>query len=205
MKSSSNSIQSLILVLFLFNFTAFATNHLSVNDSIVKPQIRSSPIVIANLKTIENNYVKCTYGQPLKKGREIFGNLVPYGKLWRTGANEASEVTFTSNIKIGKTSLPAGTYTLFTIPNKEKWTIILNSELGQWGDFTYNESKNVLTYEAIVSENNDIYEGFTIQFEDITGGYNMLLLWDKVKISVPVMKINEIEKEASKKKKWWKF
>ena len=196
MKSSSNRMLCLCFLLTFINFSSFA-----VNDSIIKPQVRNSPIVIANLKTTENNYVKCTYGQPLKKGRVIFGNLVPYGKLWRTGANEASEVTFTTNIKIGNTALSAGTYTLFTIPNEGKWTVILNSELGQWGDFEYNESKNVLTYEAEVSENTDIYEGFTIVFEDITGGFNMLLLWDKVKVTIPIIKIGEIEQTSKKKKR----
>lgn len=194
MKSSSNRMMCLGFLLFFINISSYA-----VNDSIVKPQVRNSPIVIANLKTTENNYVKCTYGQPLKKGRVIFGNLVPYGKLWRTGANEASEVTLTSNFKIGNTALSAGTYTLFTIPNEEKWTVILNSELGQWGDFEYNENKNVLTYEADVSENTDIYEGFTIQFEDITGGFNMLLLWDKVKVTIPIIKIGELEQTRKKK------
>ena len=124
MKSYSNGTLSICFLFLFINFSTFA----SINDSIVKPQVRNSPIVIANLKTAENNYVKCTYGQPLKKGRIIFGELIPYGKLWRTGANEATEVTFTTNIKIGETSLPAGTYTLFSIPDKDKWTILLNSE-----------------------------------------------------------------------------
>lgn len=197
MKSYSNGAFLFVLICL---FPLFASARIA-NDSIVKPQVRNSPIVIANLKTTENNYVKCTYGQPLKKGREIFGNLVPYGKLWRTGANEATEVTFTTNIQIGETQLPAGTYTLFSIPNKEKWTIILNSELGQWGDFDYDASKNVLTYEASVSTNSDIYEGFTIQFEDVTNGFNMLLLWDTIKVSIPIQKIGEIEKPSKKKKK----
>lgn len=197
MKSYSNGA---FLFVFICLIPLLASAGIA-NDSIVKPQVRNSPIVIANLKTTENNYVKCTYGQPLKKGREIFGNLVPYGKLWRTGANEATEVTFTTNIQIGETQLPAGTYTLFSIPNKEKWTIILNSELGQWGDFDYDASKNVLTYEASVSTNTDIYEGFTIQFEDVTNGFNMLLLWDTIKVSIPIQKIGEIEKPSKKKKK----
>jgi Protein of unknown function (DUF2911) len=170
-------------------------------DSIVKPQVRNSPIVIANLKTAENNYVKCTYGQPLKKGRVIFGELVPFGKLWRTGANEATEITFTTNIKIGETSLSAGTYTLFSIPDKDNWTIILNSELGQWGDFTYSSAKDVLTYKASVSRNSDIYEGFTVQFEDKKGGFDMNLLWDDTKITVPIQVIGEIEASSKKKKK----
>lgn len=201
MKSYSNAVSSIGFLFLLISLFPFLTSASILNDSIVKPQVRNSPIVIANLKTTENNYVKCTYGQPLKKGREIFGNLVPYGKLWRTGANEATEVTFTSNIQIGEVSLLAGTYTLFSIPDKDKWTIILNSELGQWGDFSYDASKNVLTYEAKTSINSDIYEGFTIQFEDITNGFNMYLLWDNVKVTIPIQKIGEISTESKKKKK----
>jgi Protein of unknown function (DUF2911) len=202
MKSYSNRMLSIGFLFLFLSFSTFA----SINDSIVKPQVRNSPIVIANLKTAENNYVKCTYGQPLKKGRTIFGELVPFRKLWRTGANEATEITFTTNIKIGETSLPAGTYTLFSIPDKDKWTIFLNSELGQWGDFTYNSANNVLTFEASVSKNTDIYEGFTIQFEDKTGespfgGFNMNLLWDDTKISVPIQVIGDIEKSNKKKKR----
>lgn len=201
MKSYSNGMSfNGFLFLFTCLFPLFAIASIE-NDSIVKPQVRNSPIVIANLKTTENNYVKCTYGQPLKKGREIFGNLVPYGKLWRTGANEATEVTFTTNIQIGETQLQAGTYTLFSIPNKDKWTIILNSELGQWGDFAYDASKNILSYDAVVSSNTDIYEGFTIQFEDINNGFNMLLLWDNIKVTIPIQKIGELDNSLKKKKK----
>lgn len=200
MKSYLNRVLSFSFLFLLVNFSIYG---IPAIDSIVKPQVRNSPIVIANLKTAENNYVKCTYGQPLKKGRTIFGELVPYGKLWRTGANEATEITFTSNVQIGKTALPAGTYTLFSIPEKEKWTIIFNSELGQWGDFTYNASYNVLTYEANISKNSDIYEGFTIQFDDQTGGFNLNLLWDDVKVTVPIQVIGEIKQSSKKKRKKW--
>ena len=201
MKSYSNGISSIgFLFMFISLFPLFASASIE-NDSIIKPQARNSPIVIANLKTTENNYIKCTYGQPLKKGREIFGNLVPYGKLWRTGANEATEITFTTNIQIGETALQAGTYTLFSIPNKDKWTIILNSELGQWGDFAFDASKNILTYEATVSSNTDVYEGFTIQFEDVNNGFNMLLLWDALKVTIPIQKVGDLNKSLKKNKR----
>jgi hypothetical protein len=75
----------------------------------------------------------------------------------------------------------------------------LNSELGQWGDFAYDASKNILTYEARVSSNTDIYEGFTIQFEDIYNGFNMLLLWDNVIITVPIQKVGDLNKSLKKK------
>jgi hypothetical protein len=188
-----------LILIFLF-FLKF-NSATAENDSIVKPQVRFSPIQIANLKTVDGNYVKCTYGQPLKKGRVVFGGLVPYGKLWRTGANEATEITFTNPIKIGEKALPAGTYTLFTIPNKESWTIIFNSVLGQWGDFTYDSTKNLLEFEVLVQKNENIYEGFTIIFEDKTNAYDMLLLWDDTKIVVPIQIIGELPQENTKKKK----
>lgn len=187
--------------LFIFaNFlmlNAFAIE----NDSIVKPQIRSSAIAIANLKTTQNHYIKCTYGQPLKKGRQVFGGLVPYDKLWRTGANEATEITFTSNFKIGDTSLPAGTYTLFTIPSKDNWTIILNSVLGQWGDFTYDAAKDVLRFETTSAKNENIYEGFTIEFEEKKSIINLKLLWDNTVVIIPIELIGEINHSKLKKKR----
>jgi hypothetical protein len=87
--------------------------------------------------TAETKNVKVTYGQPSKKGRVIFGDLVPYGEVWRTGANEATEITFSSDVVISGKTIKAGTYTLFTIPQKNTWTIILNSELKQWGSYGY--------------------------------------------------------------------
>src|SRR5271167_2889262 len=91
--------------------------------------------------TAEGKNVKVTYGQPSKRARVIFGGLVPYGEVWRTGANEATEITFSKNVIIDKKEIKAGTYTLFTIPNKDKWTIILNSQLKQWGAFGYEKIK----------------------------------------------------------------
>lgn len=187
----------LLIVIFLF----FSKSVWAVNDSIVKPQVRNSPILIANLLMANNNYVKCTYGQPLKKGREVFGSLVPFGKLWRTGANEATEITFTNDIVIGGTSLEAGTYTLFTIPDQDNWTIIINSELGQWGDFTYDDSKNIVVFQVPVLKNHEIYEGFTIQFDEKTAGFDMNLLWDSTKIQIPVQFADKKPTSTKKKKK----
>lgn len=89
----------------------------------------------------EGNNVKVSYGQPSKKGRAIFGGLEKYGKVWRAGANEATEITFTKDGTFGGKPVKAGTYTLFAIPNEQEWTIILNSELKQWGSFNYDKIK----------------------------------------------------------------
>lgn len=155
-------------------------------DSVVLPRPRTSPVAVASHKT-PNNYIKVVYGQPFKRGREIFGVMEPYGQVWRTGANEATEITFTKDVRFGGKPLKAGTYTLFTIPNKDKWTVILNSELGQWGAFGYDAAKNVVTLDAPVANLGEMYEAFTVRFEDAKGGANLCLLWDKTRVAVPLV------------------
>lgn len=158
---------------------------------IIRPQEKKSPLAMA---TYKNNdlYLKVTYGQPYKKERSIFGELVPLNEVWRTGANEATEITISKEVKIGDAgTLKEGTYTIFSIPREDKWSIIFNTELGQWGDTKYNEtkSKNILTFDkAEVSRLEDkSYEAFTIMFEDASKGtVNMLLLWDNIKVTVPI-------------------
>jgi hypothetical protein len=133
--------------LIIFTLVSFFILEQSIAQEAVKPRL--SPLEIVTLK-YESTYVKVTYGRPHKKGREIFGELVPYGKIWRTGANEATEITFTNDVLINKKKLKAGTYTIFTIPEKDKWKVIFNSDLGQWGAYNYNADKNVLEVDAKV-------------------------------------------------------
>ena len=83
--------------------------------------------------TVSVDNITVTYGRPYKKERKIFGGLEPYGKVWRTGADQATQITFEKDGTFGGKPVKAGTYTLFTIPNPDEWTIILNSQLGQWG------------------------------------------------------------------------
>jgi hypothetical protein len=151
---------------------------------ILPPKPRPSPMAVATYKE-ENIYLKVTYCQPSRKGRDVFTEIAPYGKLWRTGANEATEITITRDVKLGGKLLKAGSYTLFTVPNPDKWTIVLNSELGQWGDYKYDETKNVLVFEVPAQQNTEIYEAFTIQLSETESGADMTLLWDKVKIVLP--------------------
>src|SRR5829696_3874612 len=92
-------------------------------------------------ETVEGKDVKVTYGRPYKKGRVIFGGLEKYGKVWRTGADEATEITFANDVNFGGKRVKAGTYTLFTIPDRNQWTVILNSQLGQWGAYDYEKYK----------------------------------------------------------------
>lgn len=184
---------------FLLNIS-YVTKAAFKSDSVVRPQLRTSQIVISSLNT-ENCYVKVTYGQPLKRGRTVFGGIVPFDKIWRTGANEATEITFTKNVVFGKQNVNAGTYTMFTVPNKNKWRIILNSELGQWGETKYDSTKNITSFEIDVNNNNAIiYEGFTISVTEQDKLMFVDLLWDKTSIKIPVS-LQLVAEESSKKKK----
>lgn len=98
--------------------------------------------------------VTIDYHQPSMKGRAIFGGLVPYGKVWRTGANNATTIEFSKDVTINGKAVKAGKYALFTIPNENEWTIIINSEHDQWGAYKYNEKKDVTRFSAKPAEHN---------------------------------------------------
>jgi hypothetical protein len=150
---------------------------------------RPSPLAISAIRYKES-YIKITYSQPQKRGREIFGKLVPYDQVWRTGANEATEITTTKNIQINGTLLLAGTYALFTIPKKDKWTVIINRDVGLWGAYNYNSKLDVMRFDVPVTTTDIVYESFTMQFDHRNEVADLLLYWDKTKISIPIKFIN---------------
>lgn len=142
---------------------------------------RPSPAVKA-----EGKEVKVNYGQPRKRGREIFGKLVPYGQWWRTGANEATVIEFKEDATFGNKAVKAGKYSLYTIPNADAWEVILNTETGQWGT-EYHEGRDLLRVSAPAITLPDTVSLFTISFEPIEGGDNMKLAWDKTSVTVPIL------------------
>lgn len=148
---------------------------------------RPSPMAIASTR-YKDTYVKLTYSQPHKNGRAIFGSLVPYGQVWRTGANEATEITITRDIKINGSDLKAGTYSLYTIPGKDNWTVILNTDLGLWGAYNYNAKLDLLRFEVPVTPVTDfVYEAFTILIDPRNAKADLVLAWDKTKIIIPLL------------------
>ena len=149
----------------------------------VKPRL--SPLEMKTVK-YENTYIKVTYCRPHKRNRVIFGELVPYGEVWRTGANEATEITFTQAVTIKGTKLKAGTYTVFTIPEEEQWTLILNNDLGQWGAYNYNKEKDQMRIKIPVESTDVVYEPFTIEFELQDDMVNLIMMWDRTKASLPI-------------------
>ena len=150
---------------------------------------RPSPLAVATGRYKET-YIKITYSQPQKKGREIFGHLVPFDKVWRTGANEATELTCTKDILINSILLKAGTYSLFTIPNPIKWTIIINSDVGLWGSYNYNNKKDVFRIDIPVQPQEPSYEAFTIQLDQRNDVADLLFIWDETKVAIPIKFLN---------------
>ncbi|EMR03462.1 DUF2911 domain-containing protein [Cesiribacter andamanensis] len=172
-----------LLCLLLLGFSESA-----LAQEALKP--RPSPLEMVTFKSPESTYVKITYGRPQKRGRTIFGELVPYGKVWRTGANEATEITTTGDISLAGNRIPAGTYTLFTIPEKDSWTIILNRDLGQWGAYRYDESKDVVRFKVPAKQLGTVYEAFTIEFEQTATDVLLKLMWDRTGVEIPVTFMN---------------
>jgi hypothetical protein len=146
---------------------------------------RSSPLALATVR-YKDTYVKITYSRPQKRGRQIFGKLVPYGEVWRTGANEATEITTTRELIINGKLLPAGTYSLFTIPHPSYWTIIINKDLGLWGAYNYNPAADVFRFDVSVQQTDAPVEAFTIEFDQKANTAVLSLMWDDIKVNIPI-------------------
>lgn len=129
--------------------------------------------------------VNVAYCQPSKKGRKIFGGLVPYEKVWRTGANEATVITINQNVTVAGKPLRAGTYSLWTIPFPNGWQAIFNRETGQWGT-SYDSAEDELRVMVSTRSRGPVMEKFTIRFAPVAGGADMILAWDQTEAVVPI-------------------
>ncbi|MFT6206012.1 MAG: hypothetical protein ACJA1O_003639 [Spirosomataceae bacterium] len=129
--------------------------------------------------------VNVTYCQPKMKGRKIFGELIPYGKVWRTGANAATIISFNKDVTVAGEAVPVGEYTLWSIPSEGNWTIILNKETGQWGT-NYSESEDLLRVEVPAEEITSQVEQLTIKLVSADNGINVNLMWENTKVIIPV-------------------
>lgn len=144
------------------------------------------PVLKIQDKTVEAPVARVIYSRPRKEGRPIFGSLVEYGKLWRLGANEATEIEFYKPVKIGGKQVPKGRYTLYAIVYEKYWTIILNKDTDTWGSFKYNQSKDLLRVEVPVQTLAEPIESLAMTFEKSNGGFNLVIAWDNVKVAMPV-------------------
>ena len=145
------------------------------------------PLMKVQEKTSEQITARIIYSRPSMNGRKIFGELIEFEKLWRLGANEATEVEFFKDVYINKTKVKKGRYTIYAIPTPTKWTIILNKALDTWGTFTYNPSKDVIRMTVDVAYNSQPTETFSALFDSIDS--NMIGLhfyWEHAKVVLPI-------------------
>ncbi|NND63305.1 MAG: DUF2911 domain-containing protein [Flavobacteriaceae bacterium] len=131
--------------------------------------------------------IKITYSRPQLKGRDL-STLAPTGKVWRTGANEAAELTLYTDMNLGDTKVKAGTYTFYTIPGDDEWTAIISSDLNVWGSYFYDKGNDVARLSVPVNEGDESLEAFSISFEESDQGVNMHMGWGTARVTVPFTK-----------------
>jgi hypothetical protein len=144
------------------------------------------PVLKIKGKAEEPPVARVIYSRPQKADRVVFGDLVEYGKVWRLGANEATEIEFFKDVKIDGKRVPKGKYTLYAIANADQWTMIVNKDTDTWGSFKYDEKKDLLRVTVPVAKEQPPVEAFTIYFEKTAAGANLVTTWDTVKATLPI-------------------
>ena len=186
----------ILSIMFLFVSAAFAqqaqNNKMKKNNdtkNTIQPwnkELRISPKAFV-MQTIGLKDVSISYSRPGVKGRKIWGGLVPYDKVWRAGANEATKFVFASDVLINGKKLPAGSYSFFAIPTKTNWTLIFNKVADQWGAFEYNQAEDAMRF-TVKPQQNEFTEWLEYNFSDMKvnkDGKNSAvvnLIWEKLKI-----------------------
>jgi len=192
---------ALLLALALAAFAALPDGGVAQD---LHPSRRPSPVGIAKTH-LGSTYVKVTYGRPYIRGRKVFGDpsdgetyLVPFGQVWRTGANEATEITVTGPVAVAGERLDAGTYAIFTVPGASSWTIRFSPQLGldgtgmldaATGAFTadvYDPAMDVLSVEVPSGATEEVVDNLTIAFEPAGAGADMVLRWERTEVRVPL-------------------
>jgi Protein of unknown function (DUF2911) len=147
---------------------------------------RPSPSASATCDLGAGKTIKTDYSSPRVKGRKTYGELVPFGQVWRTGANEATTFVASADVVVGGKSVPAGSYTIFTVPNADKWTLIVNKKTGEWGIPYKYESDELARVDMKVSKLPAAVENFTISYDKSAGGCTMRIDWEKTRASVDI-------------------
>ena len=168
-----------LVTLMLFTCTLLAA---AQHDASKRP----SPAAQAQCKFTDGKTIKTDYSSPRVKGRKIFGGLVPYGEVWRTGANEATTFVTDTTVNVGGKDVPAGSYTLFTIPNADKWTLIISKKTGEWGIPYTGEGDDLARVDMKVSQLSSPVENFTIAFDQTGASCAMHVDWDTTRAMVDI-------------------
>lgn len=166
--------------------TAMAVFALFVADAQTLTTPQPSPT-----QTIKQNFgvssIELSYSRPGIKGRKIFGDLVPFGKVWRTGANNATIITFADDVTIGNTNVKAGKYGLLSIPEKKNWTLIITKQLDVTSPASYKQDQDVVRVEVKTLDMDESMETFTMQFANIKpNSCELHIMWDRTAVSLPI-------------------
>ncbi|MBT1700955.1 DUF2911 domain-containing protein [Fulvivirgaceae bacterium PWU4] len=174
--------QLVVAMMFVAVFSEFA-------NAQKLPGLDPSPADIAYFRPDGRESVpviRVIYGRPQKKGRTMLGDKEPFGKVWRLGANEATEIKLYKDVTFGDKKVSAGTYTLYAIPTKDEWTLIFNTKLDTWGAYSYDESKDVARIKVPTGKTDSEVEAFTIAFDGSGGTGKMALAWENTLVTVPL-------------------
>ncbi len=180
-----------ILLCLLISFT------FSFSQSSKLPEVDKSPMDVSYYpnnypilkiqnKATEPLVARILYSRPQRQGRKVFGELVEYGKVWRLGANEATEIEFYKDVKIDGKKVVKGRYTLYAIVNENIWTMILNKDTDTWGAFKYDSKKDLLRTDVPAQKTGEIIESMSMLFEKSATGISLIIAWEQMKVTLPI-------------------
>lgn len=181
----------LIVAIALFSLNSHSliaqeTQQQNPQDGPNFPKLDASPMDLVVFRNEEDEAIaRVIYSRPQKRDREVFGKLVPYGQVWRTGANEATELTLYEDMKVADVLVEAGTYTLYTIPEENEWTVILNNKVHTWGAYEYTDKEDRVRIKVPVRKSPTTIESFSMTFAPEEDGAKLLMGWDDRFVEVP--------------------
>ena len=179
-----------LIAVSLFAVATLASAQMNMSDDKSK---RPSPPASAACKFSDGKTIKIDYSSPRAKGRKIFGEasekaLVPYGQIWRTGANDATTFVTDTNLNVGGKAVPAGSYTIFTVPKADAWSLVISKKTGEWGTDYPGEKEDLVRVPMTVSKTSAPVENFTIAFDQSGAGCTLRMDWETTRASVDISK-----------------
>ena len=179
-----------LIAVSLFAVAMFASAQMNMSDDKSK---RPSPPASAACKFLDGKTIKIDYSSPRAKGRKIFGEasekaLVPYGQIWRTGANDATTFVTDTNVTVGGKAVPAGSYTIFTEPKADAWSLVISKKTGEWGTDYPGEKEDLVRVPMTISKTSAPVENFTIAFDQAGSKCTLRIEWENTRASVEITK-----------------
>ena len=177
-----------LIAVSLFAVATLASAQMNMSDDKSK---RPSPPASATCKFSDGKTIKIDYSSPRAKGRKIFGDasekaLVPYGQIWRTGANDATTFVTDTNLNVGGQAVPAGSYTIFTVPKADAWSLVISKKTGEWGTDYPGEKEDLVRAPMTVSKTSAPVENFTIAFDQAGSKCTLRMEWENTRASLEI-------------------